>query len=145
MRDFYAELGVLLGYGKGLSLLLPRIAVAYGFLGPLSMKINNLPETGIWFKSLGIPFPHFFAYLVTGTEAIGILLLFAGLMTRFVSFLLAIVMIVAILTVHLQNGFSAGNQGFEIPLYYLLFFFIFMTYGAGKFSLDYLLFGKEGE
>jgi len=36
-----------------------------------------------------------------------------------------------------------ANNGFEIPLYYLLFLAIFATFGAGKFSLDYLLFGKE--
>ncbi len=145
MRNFYAELGVLLGYGKGFSLLFARWAVAFGFLGPLTMKINNLPETGIWFGKLGIPLPHFFAYLVTGVEAIGIILLALGLMTRFASFVLSIVMLVAIYTVHLQNGFSAANNGYEIALYYLLFFLIFMTFGAGKYSIDHLLFDKEGE
>ena len=33
-----------------------------------------------------------------------------------------IIMIVAIVTVHLHNGFSAGDNGFEIPLYYKAFF-----------------------
>jgi len=54
-----------------------------------------------------------------------------------------VVMVVAIVTVHLAHGFSAGDNGFEIPLYYLLFLFIFMSHGAGKFSLDHLLFGNE--
>ena len=121
MREFFAEVSVLFGYGQSLSLLLVRVAVAYGFLNPLMMKIKNLPETGLWFESLEIPFPHFFAYLVSGVEAIGVILLVAGLMTRFISFVLGIVMIVAILVVHGDNGFSFTNMGFEIPLYYLLF------------------------
>jgi putative oxidoreductase len=53
-------------------------------------------------------------------------------------------MIVAIFTVHLPNGFNAGNNGFEIPLYYMLFLFIFLSHGAGKFSLDNLIF-KDGK
>ena len=145
MGNFFAEFGVLLGYGQGISLLLARWAVAFGFLGPLTIKINNLPETGIWFAELGIPLPYFFAYLVTGIEAIGVILLVLGLMTRFISLAMGFVMIVAILTVHWHHGFSAADQGFEIPLYYLLFFLIFMTFGAGKYSLDRLIFGKAGE
>ena len=143
MREFFAEVSVLFGYGQSLSLLLVRVAVAYCFLNPLMMKIKNLPETGLWFESLGIPFPHFFAYLVSGVEAIGVILLVAGLMTRFISFVLGIVMIVAILVVHGDNGFSVANMGFEIPLYYLLFFMILMTQGGGKISLDHLFFGER--
>jgi len=143
MREFFAEIGVLFGYGQSVSLFLVRVAVAYSFLKPIMMKIENLPETGLWFESLGIPIPHFFAYLVSGAEAIGVILLVAGLMTRLVSFVLGIVMIVAILVVHVGNGFSAANMGFEIPLYYLLFFLILMTQGGGKISLDHLFFDKE--
>jgi putative oxidoreductase len=143
MREFFAESSVLLSYGQSMSIFLARLAVAYGFLKPLLMKIKHLPETGLWFGELGIPFPHFFAYFVSGVEAVGIILLLLGLMTRFISFFLGIVMIVAILTVHLPHGFSVANNGLEIPLYYLLFFMIFMTFGAGKFSLDYLFFGDE--
>ncbi|MEA3420000.1 MAG: DoxX family protein [Campylobacterota bacterium] len=143
MREFFAESSVLLSYGQSLSIFLARLVVAYGFLKPLQMKIKHLPETGLWFEGLGIPFPFFFSYFVSGVEAIGILMLTLGLMTRFISFTLAIVMIVAIFAVHLPYGFSVANNGFEIPLYYLLFFMIFMTFGAGNFSLDHLFFGHS--
>jgi len=52
-------------------------------------------------------------------------------------------MVVAILTVHLSNGFSAGANGFEIPLYYMIFLMIFISHGAGKFSLDRAIFGER--
>ena len=48
-------------------------------------------------------------------------------------------MVVAIVTVHLGHGFEAGNNGFEIPLYYLIMLFTLLVYGSGKYSLDYLL------
>ena len=46
----------------------------------------------------------------------------------------------AIFFVHWQHGFSVANNGFEIPLYYLIFLLILATHGAGKYSLDHLLF-----
>ena len=48
-------------------------------------------------------------------------------------------MLVAIVTVHMGNGFEAGNNGFEIPLYYILMLFILVVNGAGKISIDNLL------
>ncbi len=137
MRELFAEMSVLFSHGQSLSLLSVRLVLAYGFLNPLMMKIDNIPEAGLWFESLGILFPFFFAYIVSGAEAIGIVLLVLGLMTRFVSLILGIVMIVAISLVHLPHGFSASDMGIEIPLYYLLFFTILLTFGAGKFSLDH--------
>ncbi|MCF8235594.1 MAG: redoxin domain-containing protein [Bacteroidales bacterium] len=48
-------------------------------------------------------------------------------------------MVVAITTVHWGNGFNAGDNGFEIPLYYMLMLFVFLANGAGKISVDHLL------
>ncbi len=53
------------------------------------------------------------------------------------------VMVVAIFTTHISNGFAAGDNGFEIPLYYFLMLFALVVYGSGKFSLDYLLSRKS--
>jgi len=49
-------------------------------------------------------------------------------------------MLGAIFFVHLPNGFSAANSGFEIPLYYLIFLMIFASFGGGKYSLDRVFF-----
>jgi putative oxidoreductase len=51
-------------------------------------------------------------------------------------------MIVAIVTVHLGNGFEAGNNGYEIPLYYILLLLVVIIYGAGKFSVDNIIKNK---
>jgi putative oxidoreductase len=107
------------------------------------MKWKDIASVGEWFGSLGIPLPLLNAYIAASVETAGVVLLTLGLLTRFISLPLIVVMIVAIVTVHLPNGFSAGDNGFEIPLYYILFLLIFVSNGAGKFSLDRVFFGDK--
>ena len=133
----------ILSNTQSISLLLARIAVAYGFYEPAMMKWTDINAVAGWFGSMGIPFPTLNAYMSATTEITGVVLLTLGLFTRLISIPLIIIMIVAIITVHWSNGFSAGNNGFEIPLYYMLFLALFASIGAGKLSLDYLLFGEE--
>lgn len=140
MKNFMGEVAVLLSYPKNLILVILRLVLAYGFASPVLLKINYLQETIIWFESLSIPLPTLATYLVSGIESIGIVLLVLGLFTRYISVLLSCVMLGAIFFVHLPNGFSAANSGFEIPLYYLIFLMIFASFGGGKYSLDRVLF-----
>jgi putative oxidoreductase len=124
-------------------LLLARLTIAYGFYEPAVNKWNNIENTAGWFESMGIPFPLLNTYLTAGLESLGVALLALGLFTRIISVPLIGIMVVAILTVHLGNGFSAGDNGFEIPLYYMLFLGIFASFGAGKISVDNILFKKD--
>ena len=133
----------ILTHFQSASLLLARLAVAYGFYEPAVTKWKDIDGIATWFGSMGIPFPTLNAYMAASTEVLGVVLLTLGLFTRLISIPLMVVMVVAIMTVHLGNGFSAGDNGFEIPLYYLLFLFIFISHGAGKYSLDHLIFGKD--
>lgn len=142
-REFYLKFTDLSKYLKSFSLLFARLVVAYGFYTPAIMKWRDIESVAGWFASIGIPFPTLNAYMAASTEITGVLLLTLGLFTRAISIPLIVVMIVAIVTVHLPNGFSAGDNGFEIPLYYMLFLFIFLTNGAGKFSLDRVIFGEK--
>ena len=84
---------------------------------------------------MGIPFPTLNAYLAASTEIAGVILLPLGLATRFISIPLMITMVVAIVTVHLSNGF-------EIPLYYMLMLFALLINSAGKISVDHLISNK---
>lgn len=127
---------------KSLPLLLMRIVLAIGFFGPAKMKMSNIQGIIEWFESMNLPMPALNAYIATGTEALGVVLLALGLGTRIISIPLIITMIVAIVTVHLGNGFEAGNNGFEIPLYYIIMLLTLVIYGGGKFSVDHLI-GKN--
>jgi len=142
-REFYLEFTALANHFKSFSLLFARVAIAYGFYTPALVKWSNFDTTVAWFVELGIPFATFATFVTASVEVIAIVLLFLGLFTRFISIPLIVIMLVAIFSVHLSHGFSVANNGFEIPLYYLLFLSIFATQGAGKFSLDYLMFTRE--
>ncbi len=124
---------------KDLVLLALRLVLAYGFFNPAMMKLKDINAIADWFGSIGIPFPTLNAYLSTGTEVLGVILLTLGLFTRWISIPLIITMIVAIVTVHFGNGFEAGNNGFEIPLYYIIMLLTLFSFGAGKYSLDQIL------
>ena len=129
-------------YFKPVSLLLVRLTLAYGFYEPAVRKWQDIDAIASWFGSMGIPLPHLNAYLAASTEALGVVLLTIGLAVRFISIPLIVVMIVAIATVHWSNGFSAGNNGFEIPFYYMVMLLVLVSYGAGKLSLDNILANK---
>lgn len=119
--------------------LLFRLVLAYGFYGTAIIKLKHFDGIVSWFTELGMPLPKLNAFLATGTETFGFVLLFLGLATRIISVPLIIVMIVAIMTVHIGNGFEAGNNGFEIPIYYMLMLFSLLITGPGKHSLDALI------
>ncbi len=124
---------------KDWPLLFMRLILAYGFLGPAMMKINNMSAIIDWFSSMGIPFPEVNAYLAASSEIIGVFLLLFGFGVRLISIPLIIDMLVAIFTVHISHGFEAGNNGFEIPLYYMIMLFTLFVYGSGKFSISWLV------
>ena len=143
LKTIYPISKNILSNGQSISLLLARLTVAYGFYQPAMQKWSDISSVADWFGTLGIPFPTLNAYLAASTELLGVVLLTLGLFTRLISVPLMVVMVVAITTVHLSHGFAAGDNGFEIPLYYLLFLALFASLGAGKLSLDHLLFGED--
>jgi putative oxidoreductase len=143
-KETYLRFSSYGAYAKDVSLLLVRFILAYGFYTPAMNKWSDIDAVAAWFgNSLGIPFPTLNAYMAASTELLGVILLTLGLFTRLISIPLMVVMIVAIVTVHLGNGFSAGDNGFEIPLYYFIFLLTLVAHGGGKYSLDNVIFGKE--
>lgn len=127
---------------RDIPLLLFRLILAYGFLEPAMMKVQNLSGIAEWFGSMNYPLPGVSAFLAMITEVLGVVLIALGLGTRLIAIPMMFVMVIAILTVHICSGFAAGDNGFEIPLYYLLMLFALVVYGSGKYSVDYLI-GKK--
>jgi putative oxidoreductase len=86
--------------------------------------------------------PAVFAFLAIAAEFAGSLALIAGLFSRVAAFGIACVMIGAIATTHLPNGFfmnwnaNQKGEGFEYHLLALGLALIVMIYGAGRASLD---------
>lgn len=123
-----------------------RIVLAYGFYEPAMKKWNDIGAIAEWFGNedwgLGLPFPTVNAYLAATTEILGVFLLLLGLGTRIISIPLIFTMLVAIFTVHFENGFAAGDNGFEIPLYYIIMLIVLIINGPGKLSLDHIIYKK---
>ncbi|ABK82348.1 DoxX family protein [Campylobacter fetus] len=119
-----------------LSLLIIRLVLAYGFYETAVPKWQNIEPTAQWFASMGFPLPFLSVYLVAIFEALAVPLFALGLFTRIISVPLIVIVLVAIFAVHFGNGYSLANNGFEVPLYYLVMLFAIFSFGAGKISLD---------
>lgn len=127
-----------------------RLIVGWGFVEHGFAKIARGPDSfaGI-LHSLGVPAPHFMAWVSILTELLGGLAVLAGGLVTLASIPMAILLVVAIFTVHLKNGFSAvklvavtaagpqfGPVGYEVNLLYLACLAALVFAGSGPFSLD---------
>jgi putative oxidoreductase len=84
-------------------------------------------------------FGAFLAYLSIFTEFLGGLALILGVVTRFWGIAVFINMMVAVLDVHLSNGFI-GKGGFEFPLTLAVMALAITIAGPGALSVDARLF-----
>ena len=98
----------------------------------------GLTATGQFFETkLGLP--AWTALLIGLVEFFGGLLLAVGLATRIAAGFIAGMMAVAVLQVHLANGFFWTSGGYEYPLLWGLLAFSYVIRGAGAKSVDALI------
>jgi uncharacterized membrane protein YphA (DoxX/SURF4 family) len=94
--------------GDFLAPLLLRLYLVPVFWSAGTRKLGHFSDTAAWFdKGLGLPMPHIMAFLATAAETGGAVLLFLGLGTRWISLPLMATMVVAMTSVHWQNGWLA--------------------------------------
>lgn len=94
-----------------------------------------------WFgNELHFPMPVTMAFLAKGSELLGGVLVLAGFYTRPASILIAFTMLIATLTANLGENWVIDG-GFTIS--YFLFALVLLLEGAGKYSIDFLLFGRS--
>lgn len=90
-----------------------RLYLAPVFWQAGMQKYTNFDSTVEWFGAdgLGLPLPWLMAFLATATELAGAAFLLVGAAVRWISVPLFITMIVAIVTVHAENGWLAISEG----------------------------------
>ncbi len=105
------QLQLITRHADGVVLLLIRLYLAPVMVQAGWQKLANFDSTVQWFGDaefgLGLPFPYLLAMLASLAEFVGGLLLVPGLAVRWVSIPLLITMVVAMVTVHAENGWLA--------------------------------------
>jgi putative oxidoreductase len=89
--------------------------------------------------SIGLGPGMLMAVLAGSAEFFGGLLLIAGLLVRPAAVVLAFTMLVAIVSVHLNNGLFMANNGYEYGLVLLVLSIGLIIRGAGSLSVDLIV------
>lgn len=130
---------------NGYDTLAPRVAIGIIFAAHGAQKLfawfggYGLEGTAGWMESIGLAPGLLMATLAGSAEFFGGLLLIVGLLVRPAAFVLAITMIVAIVTVHLENGLFMSANGYEFGLALLAVTVALLIRGAGSLSMDRVL------
>jgi putative oxidoreductase len=128
----------------GLAPLLGRLAVGLVFMSTGWGKVHNIEKVTHFFTELGIPAPHFHAYLVGYSELLCGTALVVGLLVRLATIPLAVSMIVAILTAKRPELHGLFDLvGFD-EFTYLVVLVMVAILGPGPVSLDALLVARLG-
>lgn len=125
--------------------LLVRFTVGLVFLVTGWGKLHNLDGVTQFFASLDIPAAHANAVFVSSVELVGGALLILGLGTRVASMFLVGVMAVAIATAKLPELHGVVDLVDTVEAVYLVVFVWLLTTGAGRASLDHVLFRVRRE
>ena len=134
----------LLNTNAGWGALALRIPVGIIFVAHGAQKLfgwfggYGLEGTGQWMDSIGLSPGYLMALLAGGTEFLGGLALIIGLLVRPASAALAFAMLIAIFSVHIQNGLFMSNNGYEFGLALLAASVSLLFSGAGRASVDRL-------
>ncbi|HUC68831.1 MAG TPA: DoxX family protein [Stellaceae bacterium] len=127
-----------------------RLIIGFGFMQHGYAKLARGPEDFInVLHAIGIPFDVLLGWATIIVELIGGLLIFLGALVPLATIPMVIVLLVAIVTVHLPNGFSSikllsfdaagahfGQPGYETDLLYIAGLAALCLGGAGPFSVD---------
>ncbi len=126
-------------------------------VGPLALRLLLAWEFGVagweklrgqnWFADIHDRFPFPFGLvpveaswlLATWSELLGAALLAVGLATRFSSAVLMVLTLVAWAAVHAGLGYNVCQNGWKLPLIFLVLFVPLLLNGAGTLSLDHLI------
>ena len=127
-----------------------RLVVGFGFVMHGYAKLANGPEHFVAaLQGLGVPWPELMSWATITFEVIGGLAVMIGAFLPFFSLPLAIILLVAAFTVHLQYGYSSiklkevtpvgiqfGQPGVELNLLYLASLAMIVLCGPGPLSVD---------
>ncbi len=118
-----------------------RLLLAYEFWESGVEKFHGAN----WFADIQGQFPFPFNavpvdiswFIATWSELLGAVALVLGLGTRLAAASLIVLDLVAWASVHAGNGYNVCDNGYKLPLMYLILFLPLLFSGPGKLSLDH--------
>ena len=127
-----------------------RLIVGYGFIAHGYAKLEKGPDAFVHIvHALGVPLPDLMAWLTILVELFGGLAVLLGAFIPLVSLPMAVVLLVAVFTVHLPYGFTSiklmavtaagpqfGPPGYETDLLYLACLVALVVGGPGPWAVD---------
>ena len=130
-----------------------RLIVGYGFMEHGFAKLARGPDAfATILHAIGVPAPHLMAWSTILIEVLGGLAVILGAFVTLVSVPMAVVLLVAIFTVHLPYGFSSiklisvtaagaqfGPPGYETDVLYLACLAALVLGGSGPLAVDGLI------
>ena len=130
-----------------------RLIVGYGFMEHGFAKLARGPEAfAAILHAIGVPAPHVMAWSTISIEVLGGLAVILGAFVALVALPMAVLLVVAIFTVHLPYGFSSiklvsvtaagaqfGPPGYELNLLYLACLVGLVLGGPGPLAIDGLV------
>jgi putative oxidoreductase len=125
-----------------LALLVLRLVIGITFAAHGAQKLfgafggHGIGGTAGFFEQVGLRPGKLHAWVAGLAEFFGGLLIAVGLLTPVAAAALIGVMTAAVITVHLRNGFFAGQNGYEYNLVLAAASFALAGVGAGDWSLD---------
>ncbi|NOH51858.1 DoxX family protein [Vibrio coralliilyticus] len=126
----------------GYSALALRIPVGIIFMAHGAQKLfgwfggYGLEGTGQWMASIGLGPGILMAFLAGSAEFFGGLFILLGLLTRPASIALAFTMLIAIFSVHFENGLFMSNNGYEFGLALMAASVSLALSGSGRAAVD---------
>lgn len=124
-----------------IGLLVLRLIIGFGILSHGYPKLQMLLSGKVDFMSLWGLTPIFTLALVVFAEFICPFFIVLGLFTRIATIPLIFTMLYAIFFIHFGEEFSK----IELPILYLLAYFILLITAAGKFSIDAMIEKRRNE
>jgi len=134
-----------------------RLIVGLGFLQHGYAKLARGPDMFVGIlHAIGLPLAHLLGWATIGVEVVGGLMILCGALVPLAAVPMIVVLAVAIVTVHLPNGFSSiklisfdatgahfGQPGYETDLLYMAGLIALCIGGGGPLSVDAYLSAKR--
>lgn len=126
-------------------LLVSRVLLGVVLMAHGWQKFNEwtISGTAANFDKMGVPMPQVSALFAALVELVGGALILVGLVTPLAAALVALNMAGAWFFAHRGHGIFASNGGGELVGMIAAAAIALIASGAGRFSLDHLLFGRR--